>query len=70
MKRTLLAFAIPSLLVACASLSARAQQVLDGIAAVVNEDVITFSQVRELIGSAEAAARQQLKGTELDNKIK
>src|SRR6185436_6634837 len=42
----------------------------DGIAAVVNEDVITFSQVRELIGPTEMAARQQLKGTDLDSKIK
>jgi parvulin-like peptidyl-prolyl isomerase len=27
-----------------------AQEVLDGIAAVVNQDVITFSDVRQLVG--------------------
>jgi parvulin-like peptidyl-prolyl isomerase len=68
MNRTLLAFATSSLLASLCS--APAQQVLDGIAAVVNDDVITFSQVRELIGSSEMAARQQLKGEELDTKIK
>ncbi len=68
MNRTLLAFATSSLLAFLCS--APAQQVLDGIAAVVNDDVITFSQVRELIGSSEMAARQQLKGEELDTKIK
>lgn len=47
-----------------------AQEVLDGIAAVVNDDVITFSQVRELIGPVEKAAREQLKGEELVAKIK
>ena len=48
----------------------RGQEVLDGIAAVVNDDVITFSQVRELIGPIEKAAREQLKGEELVAKIK
>jgi peptidyl-prolyl cis-trans isomerase SurA len=48
----------------------KAQEVLDGIAAVVNDDVITFSQVRELIGPIEKAAREQLKGEELVAKIK
>lgn len=47
-----------------------AQEVLDGIAAQVNQEVITFSQVRELIGPVEKAAREQLKGEELVAKIK
>ena len=47
-----------------------AQEVLDGIAAVVNEDVITFSQVRDLVGPIEKAARDQFKGSELVEKIK
>lgn len=51
-----------------------AQEVLDGIAAVVSsggrEDVITFSQVRELIGPTEAQARKDLRGAELTEKIK
>ena len=47
-----------------------AQEVLDGIAAVVNDDVITFSQVRDLVGPIEKAARDQFKGAELVEKIK
>jgi parvulin-like peptidyl-prolyl isomerase len=49
---------------------ARAQDVLNGIAAVVNDEVITFSQVRELVGAKEQSARQQFKGEELVAKIK
>lgn len=49
---------------------ASAQEVLDGIAAVVNDDVITFSQVRDLVGPVEKAAREQYKGAELVEKIK
>ncbi len=41
--------------------SAFAQEVLDGMAAVVNQDVITFSQVRELVGAKEKAARETIK---------
>lgn len=43
---------------------------LDGIAAVVNGEVITFSQVRELVGAREKALRDQYKGQELMDKIK
>jgi parvulin-like peptidyl-prolyl isomerase len=50
--------------------TARAQEVLDGIAAVVNSDVITFSQVRELVGPKEKQARETLKGEALVEKIK
>jgi peptidyl-prolyl cis-trans isomerase SurA len=49
---------------------ARAQEVLDGIAAVVNSDVITYSQMRDLVGEKEKVVRNQLKGEELVNKIK
>jgi peptidyl-prolyl cis-trans isomerase SurA len=56
--------------VALSSLSARAQEVLDGIAAVVNSEVVTFSQVRELVGPKEKQARDTLKGEELVEKIK
>ena len=47
-----------------------AQDVLDGIAAVVNGDVITFSQVRELVGARERALRSQLKGDELVKEVR
>ncbi len=50
--------------------SALGQEVLDGLAAVVNSDPITFSQVRELVGAKERAARESLKGEELMAKIK
>ncbi len=49
---------------------ARAQEVLDGIAAVVNSEVVTFSQVRELVSSKEKAAKDTYKGEELVQKIK
>ena len=49
---------------------ASSQEVLDGIAAIVNDEVITFSDVRQLVGPKEGAARQQLKGAELVEKIK
>lgn len=48
----------------------RGQEVYDGIAAKVNEDVITFSQVRELVGPAERSLRETLKGEQLIEKIK
>ena len=54
-----------------APLSLRAEQeVLDGVAAVVNGDVITFSQVRDLVGTRERALQEQFKGQELIDKIK
>lgn len=49
---------------------AKAQDVLDGIAAVVNGDVITFSQVRDIVGPQERALRDKYKGEELVTKIK
>ncbi|MDD5350276.1 MAG: peptidyl-prolyl cis-trans isomerase [Chthoniobacteraceae bacterium] len=52
-------------------LPARAEeQILDGIAAVVNGEVITFSQVRELVVTREMSLRQSLQGQALADKIK
>jgi peptidyl-prolyl cis-trans isomerase SurA len=45
-------------------------QVVDGIAAVVNGDVITFSQVRALSAPREKLLRSQYTGGELENKLK
>ena len=42
--------------------------VVDGIAAVVNGEVITFSQVRALSAPQEKVLRQQYTGQELANK--
>ena len=50
--------------------SATAQEVLDGLAAVVNDQPITFSQVRELVGPKEKAIVEQFQGKELNEKIK
>ncbi len=62
------AFLLSAVLFA-APLSA-AEQVLDGIAAVVNNDVITFSQVRELVAAREFVLREQFQGQELMDKVK
>jgi len=57
-------------LVFCSPAPAAAQQVLNGMAAVVNSDVITYSQMRELVGEKEKVVQNQLRGEELVNKIK
>jgi parvulin-like peptidyl-prolyl isomerase len=46
------------------------QQIIDGIAAIVNGEVITFSQVRLLIGPRERILRQQYTGAEYQQKLK
>lgn len=45
-------------------------EVVDGVAAVVNGDVITYSQVRGLVGPREKLLRAQFNGDELVKKIK
>ena len=45
-------------------------EVIDGIAAIVNNDVVTISQVRELIGARERSLREIYSGAELENKLK
>jgi peptidyl-prolyl cis-trans isomerase SurA len=45
-------------------------EVVDGVAAVVNGDVITFSQVRGLVGPREKLLRAQFNGDELIKKVK
>lgn len=49
---------------------AQKAEVIDGIAAIVNNDVITISQVRDLAGSREQSLRQMYRGTELQEKLK
>jgi peptidyl-prolyl cis-trans isomerase SurA len=44
-------------------------QVVDGMAAIVNGDVITYSQVRQLSAPREKVLRQQFTGKELDSKL-
>ena len=47
-----------------------APDVVDGVAALVNNDVITFSQVRELVGPRERSLRNTYSGQELVNKVR
>jgi len=65
-----LRLALALAILAIAPFAAMAQDVLNGIAAVVNDEVITFSQVRELVGAKEQGARQQFQGEMLVEKIK
>ena len=53
----------------CGSAAAEEAQVVDGIAAVVNGDVITYSQVRALSAPREKLLRQQMTGEELNKKL-
>jgi peptidyl-prolyl cis-trans isomerase SurA len=69
MKRLLvLTFTLAALL--SAPVFAQQSQVIDGIAAVVNGDVVTYSQVREVIAAQERALRSSYQGAELEAKIK
>jgi peptidyl-prolyl cis-trans isomerase SurA len=52
------------------SLAAESSQVIDGIAAVVNREIITYSQVRGLVGPRERLLQSQFKGDELAKQIK
>ncbi len=52
------------------ALRAQKAEIVDGVAAVVNRDVITISQVRELVGARERALRETYSGTELADKVK
>src|SRR5438445_9520264 len=45
-------------------------EVVDGVAAVVNGDVITYSQVRSVVGPREKLLRAQFHGEELVKKVK
>ena len=46
-----------------------APDVVDGVAALVNNDVITFSQVRDLVGPRERSLRNNYTGEELVKKV-
>ena len=50
--------------------SVAAPDVVDGVAALVNNDVITFSQVRELVGPRERSLRNTYTGDELVKKVR
>jgi len=52
------------------TVSAQRAEVIDGVAAIVNSDVITISQVRELVGARERALREAYNGPDLIDKVK
>src|SRR4029077_4832444 len=54
----------------CCDAFAQEPQVVDGIAAIVNGEVITYSQVRQLSAPREKLLRPQLTGQDLENKLK
>jgi parvulin-like peptidyl-prolyl isomerase len=62
--------AVSTLLLSSRVLGAAPADVVDGVAAVVNGDVITFSQVRELVGPRERALRASVRDKELVEKVK
>jgi len=58
------------LLPVCRAAFAQEPQVVDGIAAIVNGDVVTYSQVRSLSMPREKQLRSQLTGEELQKQLK
>ena len=69
--RSLVVFLISAVVAAFVAGSAfAAEEVLDGIAAIVNNDVITFTQVRELVAVREQTLRETLHGKELEDKVR
>lgn len=70
MASKLLLFFIPLVFVLNPMLQAAEPEVIDGVAAVVNGDVITFSQVQEVSGPRERTIREQYTGAELVERIK
>src|SRR6267143_5360284 len=58
------------LLPICCDAFAQEPQVVDGIAAIVNGEVITYSQVRQLSAPREKMLRSQFTGQDLENKLK
>jgi parvulin-like peptidyl-prolyl isomerase len=66
----LLAATGPALLPICCAAFAGEPEVINGIAALVNGDVITYSQVRELSAPREKLLRSQYAGAELEKALK
>src|SRR5437016_4337498 len=70
MPSKLLLFFLPFAMLLNPVLQAAEPEVIDGVAAVVNGDVITFSQVQEVSGPRERTTREQYTGAELVEKIR
>ena len=67
---TLVATLLIPLTPLCQAALAADPEVIDGIAAVVNGEIITYSQVRSLVAPREKLLRSQLTGEELFKKVK
>jgi peptidyl-prolyl cis-trans isomerase SurA len=66
----LLAASGPALFPLCCAAFGAEPEVINGIAAIVNGDVITYSQVRELSAPREKLLRSQYNGAELEKALK
>src|SRR5215510_15197426 len=62
-------FALSCLGLTAASSSSQAAESVNGIAAIVNDKVITYSEVREVVEPRERLLRSQYSGEELVKKI-
>jgi peptidyl-prolyl cis-trans isomerase SurA len=60
-----------SLIALALAVNAQAQkaEIIDGVAAIVNNDVVTISQVRELVAARERSMRELYRGEELRSKV-
>jgi parvulin-like peptidyl-prolyl isomerase len=67
---TVLSISITLALDFVATQKAQAQLMVNGIAAIVNDRVITFTDVRRLADASEMMLRENYKGSDLANKIK
>lgn len=54
----------------CRGAQAADQEVIDGIAAIVNGEIITYSQVRMVVGPRERLLRSQFRGEQLQQELK
>lgn len=70
MRYFVLCCAVALTLATVTSVPAQRAEVADGVAAIVNGDVITISQVRELIGARERSLRDVYSGADLAEKVK
>src|SRR5580700_267814 len=70
MSSKLLFILLPAIAFFMPQIRAADPEVIDGVAAVVNADVITFSQVQEVSAPRERTLREQFTGQELIEKIK
>lgn len=67
--RKFVIFAVLGVLTGAPLATAQRAEIIDGIAAIVNNDVVTISQLRELIGARERSLREVYTGEELSQQL-